>query len=289
MNVDTLTTLLFLLIPFTGILLLYLLTNAYFLRLGKFPLKSFTFRQTAQSTQQALNQQRQIYFVLLFFIPLMFVLSFYTLHINGFSLSTIVIKVVLALYALIIMIALFLLLRCIRQINYSILAIQAQLGMAHLLSATAEQGFTVHHDTPIGKQAFIPHLIVGPAGVFLVNLLIHGRPFFSQQGESIRAKYINQRFIFPNGQNKKIIKATEYMAINLQVRLSKLVGKKVPVKAILTLPGWYLEKKEKAPIIILPIAQAGAFISSFADKKRFDEFTVEKINECIINLSTDSL
>ncbi len=285
---DTYKNLLFLLMPFIGAFCLYILSSTYFSRLGQFPLNSFSSRRPAQSKLVAIRQQIPIYFVLLFFIPLMLGLGVYILSVEGFSTLSTMVKVMVLIYAILLLVALIFFLRCIGKINKYNLHVNAEQGVGHLLLATEKKGFTVHHDVVLGKKMVVPHVVVGPAGVFVVNILVQSRPFFSKQGSDIRVKYFNSRFNFPNAQNKKVVKQSEEMAAAIQIRVNKHAGTNVPLKSMLTIPGWYLEKKEKAPIIVLPTQQLAAFISTFADKNLLDDFTLEKINDCISGLSPDS-
>lgn len=281
MNAFDLTKLLYLLLPFLGIFLLYVLSKAYLLRIAQFPLNSFAARQPAQSHLQQLNQQKHIYSVLLFFIPLMVGLGFYTLSFERFMALSLMAKVMIVIYASVLLVGVFLLWRCVRAISRIELAVQAEQGMAHLLSEAQKKGFVLYHDVALAKNVIVPHILVGEAGVFIVNILVRAKPFWNKKAGAIRASYINQRFVFPNGKDKKSVQNTQEMAELLQLKLQKVAGVSTSVKAILTLPGWYLQKKEKAPVIILPVQQVAAFIASYADKKQIEEFTVDKLGEAI--------
>lgn len=282
MSVQELLNLFFLLLPLIGMLALYLSTNSYLVRTSSFPLNSFSDRQPAASKATQLRHQRHTAMVLMFFIALMFGLGLFQMnHLNYVLKDTLAILVVIS-YAAMVLVAIIYLLLCIRKIKLLQLMCEAEQNMALLLAET-KANYQLFNDVPLSKQHVIPHLLLGKSGLFLINVLVQGQPLFKKNKADIRARYMDGVFYFPNGSNKKIIKQTQALAVNLSAKLEKQFGK-VLLKTILVVPGWYLEKTGQAGVIILPIKQTAAFINSFADKPTLEDFQLEKIQSYLSQL-----
>ena len=107
------------------------------------------------------------------------------------------------------------------------------------------QGYRVFHDIPCepGKKAFnIDHVVVGPTGVTVVDVKTrrkgNARPGFKDHEVSFDCS----KLVWPWGEDRHGIQQALNEADWLAKWLFERTGLKLPVKALLTLPGWYVRE-----------------------------------------------
>lgn len=130
--------------------------------------------------------------------------------------------------------------------------------VAQFLYPLMREGYYVYHDFEIqaqGKPVNIDHILVGPAGVFVVETKTRrkrkGRPGYKEH----EVKYNGKYFDFPWGTDSYGINQAQANAKSLKRLLEGATQlKSIPVYSVLTLPGWMISQKEdfKNPAVVSP-------------------------------------
>jgi len=108
-------------------------------------------------------------------------------------------------------------------------------------------GYHVYHDIQFDGYN-VDHLIIGQAGVFSIETKTRRK---LRDGGKQRAKVIfdGKELEFPNTRDSHGIDQAKQNARQIGKWLSSAVGEEIRARAILCLPGWYVESKTLAPDI----------------------------------------
>lgn len=116
------------------------------------------------------------------------------------------------------------------------------------------RGYHVFHDVPAegGKKDFnLDHVAVGPAGVAVVEVKTRrkgrARPGFKDHV----VVFDGQQFIWPWGEDRHGIDQALYEAEWLKRLIFARTGLDIPVKALLALPGWWVEVKARGQVAVV--------------------------------------
>lgn len=125
------------------------------------------------------------------------------------------------------------------------LGLRGEQAVAAALHEVADCGFRAFHDFPGGGNWNIDHIVVGPAGVFVIETKARSRVRPRRQDHPEHIVRVCGRLLqFPSEKNVKAIPQAERNADWLAGYLTKMTGEKVEVEAIVVLPGWFVESKE---------------------------------------------
>ncbi|HYE31946.1 MAG TPA: nuclease-related domain-containing protein [Methylomirabilota bacterium] len=127
------------------------------------------------------------------------------------------------------------------------LAIDGEVIVAEFLNELRAHGYRIYHDYPT-DSGNIDHIIIGRGGVFAVETKARRK---SKGGEGHKVTFEQGRMNFPTGSDTSMIPQAIRQAEWLAQHLAKGSTERVSVEAILALPGWWVELKEKPPILIL--------------------------------------
>ena len=124
------------------------------------------------------------------------------------------------------------------------LGLDAELAVGRELNHLMLDGFHVYHDFPEEKNN-IDHIVVGPSGVFAVETKGKSKPDKGRGSVDAKVVYDGKQLIFPdNNTNTEFISQAKKQAASLSKWLSSAVGEPIPVKPVLALPGWFVERKK---------------------------------------------
>jgi hypothetical protein len=135
----------------------------------------------------------------------------------------------------------------------------AKLAVAGVLKGFALAGHQVYHDVPVADLT-VDHVVVGPRGVFLVNVAVRARP---RNAAGVVAK------LLPVERQLDLGVAREFEAVFAATRrvtemgraLEKLLGHKSrPISAIV-LPGWETAPTEEGDHLLFNLANLAALLS----------------------------
>lgn len=110
------------------------------------------------------------------------------------------------------------------------------------LSRLAANGFEIYHDLPFDRFN-IDHVLVGPPGVFAVETKTRRKPIAASGEKEYHVEFDGFRLHWPMGPDAYGIEQARNNARTLADWLSGAVGEPVSVTAILTLPGWMVDRK----------------------------------------------
>lgn len=106
-------------------------------------------------------------------------------------------------------------------------------------------GYHVFHDMVVDKirKFNIDHIIVGSSGVYAVETKTRSKSILKKKNESANVIYDGNALNFPHYTDRASVKQARLNAAYLQKWLASAVGEPAAVEAILTIPGWFVERK----------------------------------------------
>ncbi|HRH95853.1 MAG TPA: nuclease-related domain-containing protein, partial [Prosthecobacter sp.] len=122
-----------------------------------------------------------------------------------------------------------------------------------LMDLTAD-GYAVFHDVPClggGGPFNLDHVVVGRGGVGVVETKTY-RKRAGVNGESHKVSYDGQKLVWPDGTTTHELEQVTRNAEWLHKELKKHLNLDVPVRAALTMPGWYVKSAHspKDPVLV---------------------------------------
>jgi hypothetical protein len=156
------------------------------------------------------------------------------------------------------------------------LGLDGELATAEELNQLMRHGYYVFHDFPATEKFNIDHIVIGPAGVFAVETKAHAKP--NRKGkEAVKVLFDGTQLEYPGGYcDKKALSQAQSQAVWLAEFLRKSTGKPVYVNALVSLPGWLVERRDKGKGV-LPINPKEAAKAIVKRKAVLDEATVRQI------------
>jgi|GEM_PF-1488626 len=122
----------------------------------------------------------------------------------------------------------------------------------HLTTLTAD-GFAVFHDVPClggGGTFNLDHVVVGRGGVGVVETKTY-RKRAGVNGAAHKVSYDGQRLMWPGGTTTHELEQVTGGAEWLRKELKKHLNLDVPVRAALTMPGWFVNGgPPQAPVLV---------------------------------------
>ena len=114
----------------------------------------------------------------------------------------------------------------------------------HLVPLMAD-GYQVFHDVPFedanGKPFNIDHVVVGATGVFAIETKTRSKPTDTKVKSEV--DYDGKQLHFPKFSESDSLKQIKANASTLAGQLERRVGESVQVFPILTLPGWWINRR----------------------------------------------
>ena len=119
------------------------------------------------------------------------------------------------------------------------------------LGRLAAEGFQVFHDFPTGTIGNIDHVVVAQSGVFAVETKTRRKG----RGAKDQPNYIvvldGYTLSFPHGKDSRGLQQAKRNADWLSAYLTKATGEPTTVEAVLTLPGWFIDRRGKGAVRVL--------------------------------------
>jgi hypothetical protein len=121
------------------------------------------------------------------------------------------------------------------------------------------QGYKVFHDFPADNFNF-DHIVIGPAGVFAVETKARFKPTSENPKADAKVIYDGKSLRFPTHNSQGPLKQAGMQAQWFASWLSRAIGEKVPVQAVLALPGWYVERTAGSAIRVINPKEMGKLL-----------------------------
>lgn len=133
------------------------------------------------------------------------------------------------------------------------LALYGERVVADRLMDLTADGFAVFHDVPClgGSGTFnLDHVVVGRGGVGVVETKTY-RKRAGPNGEAHKVSYDGQKLVWPGGTTTHELEQVMGGADWLRKELKKHLNLDVPVRAALTMPGWFVNGgPPQAPVLV---------------------------------------
>ncbi len=155
-------------------------------------------------------------------------------------------------------------LRTIEKIRAKRLALYGERLVADRLMELTADGFAVFHDVPClgGGGAFnLDHVVVGRGGVGVVETKTY-RKRAGVNGRDCDLSYDGQKLVWPGGTTTHELEQVTRNAEWLRKELKKHLNLDVPVRAALTMPGWFVKSDQspRHPVLVVDTKRLPGFI-----------------------------
>lgn len=137
--------------------------------------------------------------------------------------------------------------------------------VAEALDPLKVHGFRVFHDVPAGdaKSPFnIDHVVVGPTGVFAIETKTRRKGSARDGFAAHEIIFDGEKLIYPWGEDRHGLDQARQHALWLEAWLGQLAGQRVPVKGILTFPGWTVIQQAAGAVEVLAPRQIPAAVAT---------------------------
>ncbi|HEY0502911.1 MAG TPA: nuclease-related domain-containing protein [Lysobacter sp.] len=121
--------------------------------------------------------------------------------------------------------------------------LKAELYTAQELNRLMAQGCTVLHDIPC-ENFNLDHVVIGPRAVYAIETKSVRKPPATGAKDHFKVSYDGHRLRFPDFSDEKRLQQTRRQAEWLAGYLQQTLKRKVPVKAVLALPGWWIDTQD---------------------------------------------
>lgn len=111
-------------------------------------------------------------------------------------------------------------------------------------------GFRVFHDLPFDGFN-VDHVLVGSAGVYVVETKTRRKPSNVRGTARATVVFDGTTLHYPSGTDRDALEQTRRNARTVSEWLSKATGERVNARGILTLPGWWVERKAVGDVNVL--------------------------------------
>lgn len=142
------------------------------------------------------------------------------------------------------------LLRLSKQLDQLRLGLDAELAVGQELDQLMRSGAAVFHDFPAEKFN-IDHIVICRAGVFAVETKGRPKPIKNRGAKDATVEFDGKVLRFPDWTETKPLEQAERQARWLRNWLTRAVGSPVPVRPVLVLPGWFIDRKGRGDVAVL--------------------------------------
>ena len=169
------------------------------------------------------------------------------------------------------------LVRLINKRRYYRLGYEGEIAVGQELNELLRDGYHVYHDFPANKFN-IDHIIVGSTGVYAVETKARRKPTTADRRADAKVTYDGNKLQFPdtNWVETKALKQARDQAQWLQIWLSSAVGDSIHVQPVLTLPGWYVNRKSSDGFPVINPKNFQSVLKPNKDNK-LDESMISRI------------
>lgn len=138
--------------------------------------------------------------------------------------------------------------KLVKRRNNLRLALDCEMAVGQELNQLMLHGCRVYHDFP-AENFNIDHVIIGPAGVYAVEPKGRAKPDKGGGAGEARVVYDGKSLQFPGWSETEPIAQAKRQAQWLASWVTSAVGRPIPVKPALALPGWFVERKQRDMVV----------------------------------------
>ncbi len=131
------------------------------------------------------------------------------------------------------------------------LGFSGERAVGERLNHLMADGCIVFHDFPLGETGNIDHVVVAPSGVYAIETKTKRKGASSSAQLAHEVIYDGQTLEFPFYTDTHDLAQARQQAERLAKFLAEAVKEPLPVKAMLTLPGWYVINRGAGDVLVL--------------------------------------
>jgi Nuclease-related domain len=143
------------------------------------------------------------------------------------------------------------LVRIRRHREQNLLGYRGERAVGEELNRLMLDGCHVYHDYPLSKKWNLDHVVVAPSGVYAVETKTRSKWKATEDQPAHEVIYDGICLQFPGWYDSKSPARACDQAEKLAKELSEAMKEPVPVKPILTLPGWYVTCKGEGEVTVV--------------------------------------
>lgn len=149
-------------------------------------------------------------------------------------------------------------------------ALDAEIAVAQELDQLMRQRAIAFHDFP-AEEFNIDHVVVTHGGVFAVETKCRLKPDRGGGTEDAKVSFDGQALLFPGWKDTETLDQARRQAAWLTRWLTRAVGTPVEAKAVVALPGWYVERRAKSDVRVISGREAKSLMSGWHGALLSDE------------------
>lgn len=158
------------------------------------------------------------------------------------------------------------------------LGYQGEIAVGQHLNTLLTEGFQVFHDIVFDKGTTvfnIDHVVVGPSGVFAIETKTRRKPKHMSGQEKAKVVFDGTHLAFPTFTDRHGIDQAIRNAKTLAKDLTQSTGDPVEVKPVLTLPGWFVDRKGSGDLIVVNPKE---LVSGIKGKRILEDDQIRRIS-----------
>lgn len=136
--------------------------------------------------------------------------------------------------------------------------------VAEELNQLMLDGFRVFHDVPFTNHN-IDHVLIGPTGVFVVETKTR-RKRNADRAEKHKVLFDGTQLNFPGGKwDRTALEQSRLNAKTFEQWLNSATADRLRARAILTIPGWFVERSASSDVYVTNPKQIRSFVLNATD------------------------
>jgi hypothetical protein len=139
----------------------------------------------------------------------------------------------------------------------------------------AAAGYVAFHDVPGDGKWNIDHVVVGPAGVFVLETKARPRRKANRQQQENLVFFDGRVLEFPWCEDRNAVDQVQRNARWVREFLTAFPPKDIPVQPVIVVPGWYVTAKGNYPVKAMPAAYLVGYLKS--EKPRFSQEELQPV------------
>jgi hypothetical protein len=158
------------------------------------------------------------------------------------------------------------LIRCIRQLRHCRLGMWGEMATGQMLDMLMLDGHRVFHDLPADKFN-IDHVVVTNSCVLAVETKARSKPDKARGKIDYSVEFDGQVLKFPDWTDARTIRQATRQADWLASWLRSATGDRVPVAAVVAIPGWYINRTGSSRVYVINPKQIGQLIKGLGGEQ----------------------
>jgi hypothetical protein len=150
-------------------------------------------------------------------------------------------------------------LRTYRGLKVMRAGLDGELATGQELDRLMKLGCRIFHDVP-AQASNIDHVVVGPTGVMAVETRSRTRTDRGRGAEDATVNFDGHRLLFPDQAENGYLEHAGEQARWLRGWLQDVIGEEVPVRAVLALPGWYVDRRGEGAVWVVNPKEAAKLV-----------------------------